>query len=150
MFCQKCGKEIDASVAFCPGCGASNNAGGAAYSPAPDSGQGQSQGYNPGYTPGYNPGYGGPAPGYVIPEKNSGIAIILAFFIIGLGHIYLGKTQDGIVLLIFAIILSAISYFLFWPIGVVSFVLWIWNLYDAYKKTEEYNSHLRRTGNPPW
>lgn len=34
--------------------------------------------------------------------------------------------------------------------AIVSAVVWIYNVFDAYTLAEEYNNTLRRTGNPPW
>jgi hypothetical protein len=41
-----------------------------------------------------------------------------------------------------AIVLLAVS--------VCYFILWIWNIFDAYKKANEYNDSLRATGKRPW
>ena len=82
-------------------------------------------------------------------RKNRILAVILSFFISGLGHIYIGKIGLGILLLI-------LPYSLFYigaifgtqmmsnwdkPVGLMlvftSFVIWIWQIYDVYRRTRE-------------
>ncbi|MDR0523489.1 MAG: hypothetical protein LBG62_03610 [Candidatus Methanoplasma sp.] len=90
---------------------------------------------------------------------------MLAFLFTGLGHLYVGKITRGLgwmglgiatwVFSIFALIalLDVQGGFLvtMTMMIVASFVVWILNIYDAYRLCNEYNDALRRTGgNPPW
>jgi len=110
----------------------------------------------PGYpqAPGYPPGYApfGPMPG----EKSAGVAALLSFFLSGLGQIYNGELTKGLLLLFASIGLSVFLFLLWWTcagliVGVAfALVVWIFGMYDAYTRAEEYNRALRATGRPPW
>ena len=84
------------------------------------------------------------------PQKSTGIGIILAFIIPGAGHMYAGKISEGIMIFIIYVVLMAIGWIFFFFTWIIALVLWIWNIYDANKKINEYNECIRRTGNPPW
>ena len=136
MFCPNCGKDSAPGAKFCESCGTA--LGSQQSSQAP-----QSNGPQP-----YQQPYGQPmyAP---LPLKNSGIAAVLAFLWAGLGHVYLGQIGTGI--------LYMIVYIVLWFIGVMTFfglilvlIFWIWQLYDAYKKANEYNAVVQQTGRAPW
>ena len=124
MFCPKCGKDIDAGSQFCKYCGESI-------------GNTCQSNYQ-----------GGAQPQYVIPLKSSGIAAVLALIIPGLGHIYAGNIGKGLLLLILEIILMCF-YGLLFPL-LIAIIIWVWQIYDAYKTTEEYNDALKSTGQKPW
>jgi TM2 domain-containing membrane protein YozV len=83
-----------------------------------------------------------------VPLKNAGIAAVLALIIPGAGHIYLGKIGEGIMYLILAIILGV----LFWLIipAIILVILWIWQIYDAYNRANQYNASVQQTGRAPW
>jgi ATP/ADP translocase len=46
-------------------------------------------------------------------------------------------------------VLIALSSVLIFPIF-IALVMWIWGIYDVNKTINEYNQHVRSTGNPPW
>ncbi|MBI0583255.1 MAG: TM2 domain-containing protein [Methanomassiliicoccus sp.] len=154
MYCPNCGTELPDNSAFCANCGANLTSGGAA------------------------PVY--PAQPYqysALPLKSELISILLAFFIPGAGHLYLGKWVRGIIFLVSYFGLNIVSgVLLFNAIGnlanasdpnfilnisndllvmisvisVVTFIIWIINLVDAYLLTKKYNDALRQTGKAPW
>ena len=131
MYCQKCGKETDSNAAFCSSCGAPTDGSGGSYNAPPN----------------YGPNNGNP---YIYaPQKSTGVGIILAFLIAGAGHMYAGKIAEGIGILILYIVLIFAGFMFIIPL-IIAFILWIWNMYDANKKINEYNECIRRTGNPPW
>jgi TM2 domain. len=132
LYCQKCGKETDDNAAFCSSCGASTNGPGGPSNNAP---------------PSYGPNYGNT--NTYAPQKSTGVGILLAFLIPGAGHMYAGKITDGIVIFILAVIIGIAGWLFFFPY-IIALVLWIWNIYDANKKINEYNNCIRQTGNPPW
>ena len=69
--------------------------------------------------------------------KSSGIAVILSFFVIGLGQIYNGQIGKGILFIILGFILFLTFYIL---IGFLLFpIFWIYNMYDAYETAEKIN-----------
>jgi len=111
--------------------------------------------YPPAYgqPPGYPPPYAyGPMPG----QKSSGVAILLSFFLSGLGQIYNGELTKGLLLLFASIGLSVFLFFLWWTCAglvlgsALALVVWIFGMYDAYTRAEQYNQALRATGRPPW
>ena len=70
--------------------------------------------------------------------KNPGIAAVLSFFWTGVGQIYNGQIKKGIIL-IGVQILNALLMFLI--IGLITYpVVWIWGIFDAYKKAERINA----------
>ena len=82
--------------------------------------------------------------------KNAGIAAVLAFLIAGLGHIYLGLVTKGIMYIIIMVVLWVVGVFT-WGIGfIIYIVFWLWQIYDAYNKANQYNAALQQTGRAPW
>ena len=70
--------------------------------------------------------------------KNPGIAAVLSFFWTGVGQIYNGQIKKGLIL-IGVQILNALLMFLI--IGLITYpVVWIWGIFDAYKKAERINA----------
>jgi TM2 domain-containing membrane protein YozV len=123
----------------------------------------QGQDWNtPGAVPGYQPpsaeqGYQGyqqpqgpygyaPAPyqqpypqGYptqVMP-KNAGLALLISFFIPGVGSLYAGKTNTGVIILIGYIVSWVLTLVLIGIVGVFGF--WIWGMIDAYQAAQAWN-----------
>ncbi len=70
----------------------------------------------------------------MVEEKSSGIAVILSFFIPGLGQIYNGQIGKGILIIILFVIFGALSSIL---IGIPFYLaLWVYSMYNAYKVAE--------------
>lgn len=53
---------------------------------------------------------------------------LISFFIPGLGQLIKGHILKGIFIWVFAGILT----FFFWWTFIIPFILWAWNVYDAY------------------
>jgi TM2 domain-containing membrane protein YozV len=71
------------------------------------------------------------------PTKNPGVAVVLSFFIPGLGQIYNGQIMKGIIFIILASIFGFLTVVL---IGYILYPLfWVYNLYDAYNTAREIN-----------
>jgi TM2 domain-containing membrane protein YozV len=136
-FCPKCGKEVKAEDVFCPSCG-----------------------YNLKSVV---------KPSMPLEHKSPGIAAVLAlvlgaFGLMGVGHIYVGRLARGIVLLIVGIILAVLTFGSFllgfatlglgWVgaiiFGVILFILWIWQIFDAYHLAKEFNKVVEEAGKAPW
>lgn len=73
-------------------------------------------------------------------EKSTGIALLLSFFVTGLGQIYQGRTKVGVIFLGVGVLYGGIAFvvtlltgglaaFVLGPIGLA---FWGFNLYDAY------------------
>lgn len=130
MFCQNCGAEIEKNAKSCRSCGLLLTMDSEYISHS-----------------------------YVVEgrEKSVGGGILLAFFLLGTGHLYAGKITRGLLIMLgfIGIILATIivvayvtelGYLI--PIGGIA--LWIWSIYDAKKFLDSYNAGLRRFGTPPW
>jgi TM2 domain-containing membrane protein YozV len=109
------------------------------YGPPPQNGQ---------------PQYGQPPNGQpmyaILPLKNAGIAAVLAFLIAGLGHIYLGLVTKGILYIVLSFVLWVLGIFTFGITWVIYIIFWLWQIYDAYKMANQYNSTVQQTGRAPW
>ena len=94
--------------------------------------------------------------------KKTRISLLLAglvgVFFMGIGHVYLGRMGRGIVLLFSGVLTGVLFYAAmvtaFFSIGIafglLRLFLWIWQIYDAKKLTERYNSVVETTGRAPW
>lgn len=106
MYCPNCGAKVDANDAFCFECGFRLNSG-ARAPPAP----------------GPEPAYSAPEP--VRKDVSVALAVILSIIIPGIGHMYLGKIEKGLAILI----ASAVFLYLF---ALVSIIIWLYGIIDAY------------------
>lgn len=105
-FCSNCGFKMDKNIKFCPECGTSTT--------------GVPQTSNSAVSS---------------SDKNSVLAAILSFLIIGLGQIYLGLTKRGLILLVAAIVAGILTLVV---VGwILWFVIWIYAIYDAYNSAEK-------------
>ena len=84
----------------------------------------------------YAGGYGVPPVSQVVP-KNAGIALLIAFFLPGVGSLYAGKTNTGVIILIGYIISWVLTIVLIGIVGVFGF--WIWGMIDAYQGAQSWN-----------
>ena len=146
MVCPNCGRTVtDPTMQFCPACGFS-------FVQQPN---------QP-----YPPNQYGPQPyGYQKPlRKSAAIAVILSFLIPGVGQLYVGKIKRGIAYIVTAIVLSVISSVIttsidvndinavndlvvspaFIILALVSLGFWLFNMYDAYRVTKQYNEASMR------
>lgn len=63
---------------------------------------------------------------------NPMLAVVISFFLPGIGSVYAGKTMMGIVIFVVALILFASVYFLGAIAYVLYIIVWIYGMYDAY------------------
>lgn len=136
MYCSKCGKDNPDDAAFCRDCGAILNG---------------SRFASPGAAYGNNNIYA------VAPQKSTGVGIILSILYVGLGHLYAGAITKGILLVVIFTVLGSVMLVLLATYSIFSIfifistlILWIWSIYDTSKTINQYNQHIRNTGNPPW
>lgn len=128
MFCPKCGKDNPDDSAHCGSCGANLS----------------------GSAPASQAAYGGNNVYAAAPQKSTGLGIVLSIIWVGLGHLYAGQIGKGIMLMIVYIVLFALSPFTLFITAFVAFILWLWSIFNVNKLINEYNQHIRSTGNPPW
>ena len=57
-----------------------------------------------------------------------GVPALISFFIPGLGQLIKGQILKAIMIWIVG---GVISFFLWWTI-IIPFLIWVWNVYDAY------------------
>jgi TM2 domain-containing membrane protein YozV len=148
MYCPKCGAQVAEGTSFCSSCGTNLAQPPPVYPNYPPSGS----------TP-YNPAY--------YQQKSGALAVVLAFIIPGAGHLYAGKIIRGIVFMVafygltivtvvgmWSLLVSGtIVIGLFWfPVlmVIVEFVIWLFQIIDAYNVTRNYNAALLATGRAPW
>src|ERR1700728_2977563 len=108
-----------------------NSPGAAPAYQQPPAGQAYQQpgGYPPAqYQQPYPPGYAAPPVMQVVP-KNAGIALLISFFLPGVGSLYAGKTTTGVIILVGAIISWILTIVIIGFVGVFGF--WVWGLIDA-------------------
>ncbi|MDY0293785.1 MAG: zinc ribbon domain-containing protein [Candidatus Methanomethylophilaceae archaeon] len=120
MYCAKCGKELPAEGRYCPSCGADR------YEEKKDQ--------------------CGSAP---LNLKDEATGLILSIIIPGTGHMYVGRADMGIMILLASVILVIAGFLVIFP-WAIAFALWIWNVYDANKRLNAYNECVRSTGRPPY
>jgi TM2 domain-containing membrane protein YozV len=71
-------------------------------------------------------------------KKSAGVAVILSFFLPGLGQIYNGQIGKGIGMIILAIIFGLLCAILIgYPLYLI---LWIYGMYDAYSTANKINT----------
>lgn len=113
-YCSSCGKEIVEGMKFCPSCG-----GKTVVYDAPIPVQSQIV-----QTP--------------AKIKDPGIAVVLSFFIPGVGHIYVGKIGEGIFFLVSGIVTTIVG-FIYPSYWVVYLIIWVLAMYNAYAWAEKIN-----------
>ncbi len=128
MFCPTCGREIPDGTTVCLACGATI-------------------GDRP--VPGYEGSAGRSV--RVKPEKKSEIlAFFLSFIVPGLGHMYLGRINIGVILLVASIACVVLGSLLH-PISyVLCAFLWQFGLFCSFFMARKYNQHLIDHAEPLW
>ena len=72
-------------------------------------------------------------------KKNMIIALVLSLIWSGLGLIYAGDVQKGIILAVVAIIAEILYLFVNQIFGIVVFIIWIYSLYATYQEVKAVN-----------
>ena len=72
-------------------------------------------------------------------EKNMIIALVLSFIWSGLGLIYAGDVQKGIILAVIAIIAEVLFLYVSQIFGIIVFIIWIYSMYATYKEVQAVN-----------
>ena len=96
--------------------------------------------------------------------KEPWLAVVLSSFLMGVGQIYCGRIRRGGILIFVVLILVCLD---FWSwlsptcdvlisitISLISWIIWVWNLFDAYKCARETNPEdfeiERKLSKDPW
>ena len=66
-------------------------------------------------------------------NKDTAIALLISFFIPGIGIAYLGDAKEALMILAAWVICKIFSFFSFY-MGVVVFLIWAYGMYATYKK----------------
>ncbi len=143
VYCTNCGKPVQPETSFCPNCGTKL----LVPNPYPTNPQ---QTLSIRQTTELTP----------TEYKSEKVAAILAglggLFLLGLGHLYIGKKMRGAGLLISGIVFNASAIAvssnpgLSLGLWLAIFVLWIWAIWDAYEITKQSNGSLKATGRSAW
>lgn len=72
-------------------------------------------------------------------NKNMIIALVLSLIWSGLGLIYAGDMEKGIILAVLAIIAEALFIFVNPIFGLLVFIIWIYSMYATYKEVKSIN-----------
>ena len=83
----------------------------------------------------YPQGY--PAAGPQVVPKNPGIALLISFFLPGVGSLYAGKVSTGVIIIACYIVSWILTIVIIGFIGVFGF--WIWGMIDAYQAAQTWN-----------
>ncbi len=84
---------------------------------------------------------------YTTQKKSEALAVVLSFFIPGLGQMVTGYFGKGIIFFLVEFVLAVMAFILsfifigllLWPVW---FGIWIWNLIDAYLTIKKFNTDL--------
>ena len=71
-------------------------------------------------------------------RKDPTLACLLNLLLLGTGHIYLGQTGKGVLILAIGIVLGIF-------VWIAAVPLVIWAMYDAYKTAKKMNQSVRKT-----
>ena len=72
-------------------------------------------------------------------KKNMILAMVLSIIWSGLGIIYAGNIQKGIIIAVLAVIFEILFYLVANIFGLLIFIIWIYSLYATYKEVKAVN-----------
>jgi TM2 domain-containing membrane protein YozV len=84
----------------------------------------------------YPQGYPAPPVTQVFP-KNAGVALLISFFLPGVGSMYAGRTNTGVIILVGYVISWVLTIVIIGFVGIFGF--WVWGLIDAYQAAQAWN-----------
>ena len=127
-FCPNCGSQVRDGVKFCDKCGT--------QMPAVANNQNNSNNSNLNVA-NYM--------AYKSSEKSMGVAILISFFLTGLGIVYAGNVEKGLIFFIGTFLTNLICLFIFPPVifYIIALILWIAGLILTYNEVNEANIRNR-------
>lgn len=60
------------------------------------------------------------------------LAVVISFFLPGIGSVYAGKLMMGVAIFVVALILYATTLYIGWIGYILYLIVWAYGLYDAY------------------
>ena len=72
-------------------------------------------------------------------EKSMAIALIISFFLTGLGIAYAGDVKKGLIFFVIGIILNVLSMWVSMFIAIIALIFWIYALYATYQEVKAVN-----------
>jgi len=83
--------------------------------------------------------------------KSPNFAALISAFIIGTGHIYVGKWRTGLICIaVTALLIYSIIFFRH-PLPIFPLaILWYWQMWDSFRLAENFNDELLCTEKKPW
>ena len=121
-FCDKCGSKLKDNAKFCDKCGSEVK-----------------------FTPNTQNTSNTPNIPIQVEEKSMAIAMIISFFLTGLGICYAGNTEKGLMIFLVSIIFGILSVFIF-KHGIFTLIgigIWIVGLVLTYQEVENMNQQKR-------
>lgn len=122
-FCDKCGAELkNENVKFCDKCGAKVK-----------------------FTSNTQNNSTTPIMPLNVEQKSMGIALLISFFLNGLGIAYAGNVAKGVGYFVGSIIIIFFLALIFrgWFISLIALIIWIMGLFLTYQEVNEYNLKQR-------
>ncbi len=77
--------------------------------------------------------------GIYMAEKSMIIALVISFFLTGLGIAYAGDVKKGLIFFVIGIILSVLSMYVSMLFGIIAFIFWIYAMYATYQEVNAVN-----------
>ena len=72
-------------------------------------------------------------------EKSMVVALVISFIFYGLGLVYAGDVQKGIIIFVAAIACNLIAIFVYPFISLITIVIWVYGLYATYLQVKTVN-----------
>ena len=72
-------------------------------------------------------------------EKSMAIALIISFFLTGLGIAYAGDVKKGLIFFVIGVILNILGMWVHIAFAIISLIFWIYALYATYQEVKAVN-----------
>ena len=72
-------------------------------------------------------------------EKSMAIALIISFFLTGLGIAYAGDVKKGLIIFVIGVICGLLNLYVSTLFGIVAIIVWAYGLYATYQEVKLVN-----------